>query len=273
MLFREGASVVERVLAETWVSQAVPTSALSYGFAIEPVGTHISRTMMLEDLRRLLAACPSAAQLPAYYAAAVEENVLLKPTVTARRRAIRRLKELYRLDPGVVLFHALRDLWDDDPPAQPLLALLCAAATDPIVRVSADIVLGLGPGETITPQQLEGVVREYLPGRYSAASLASVGRNLASTWQQSGHLSGKQSKMRSQAECRPNAVAYALLLGFLCDERGEGLFHTLWARLLDLPIAVLHAQAFAASQRGWIEYRRSGDVTEIGFRHLLRIEQ
>jgi hypothetical protein len=131
----------------------------------------------------------------------------------------------------------------------------------------------LEPGEAITPQQLEDVVREQLPGRYSSASLASVGRNLASTWQQSGHLRGKQSKIRSQAESRPNAVAYALLLGFLCNARGEGLFHTLWARLLDLPIALLHAQAFAASQRGWIEYRRSGDVTEISFNHLLRTQQ
>jgi len=33
---------------------------------------------------------------------------------------------------------------------------------------------------------------------------------------------------------------------------------------------VLHAQALLASKRGWIEYHHMGEVTEVGFRHLLR---
>jgi hypothetical protein len=65
-------------------------------------------------------------------------------------------------------------------------------------------------------------------------------------------------------------VAYALLLGYLCGGRGEGLFQTLWVRLLDAPGRTIEDQALAASQRGWIEYRRSGGVTDVGFRYLLR---
>jgi len=38
-----------------------PELALAYGFENEPVGTHLSRTIMLADLRRLLAACPPTA--------------------------------------------------------------------------------------------------------------------------------------------------------------------------------------------------------------------
>jgi hypothetical protein len=74
------------------------------------------------------------------------------------------------------------------------------------------------------------------------------------------------------AQSRPVTVAYALLLGHLCDVRGDLLFETLWARLLDAPPNVLHEQAVVAHQHGWLEYRHSGDITEVSFRYLLRQE-
>lgn len=256
--------------ADPQVDLPFPQSALAYGFENEPVGTHISRTIMLADLRCLLAACPSSATPADYYTAVVEENVLLKPTVTTRRLSLRRLRELYRLDRTVILFRALRDLWDADVAAQPLLALLCAVATDPLLRCTADLLLSLPVDAEVTPQQFEAAVKETFPGRYSRASLASIGRNVASSWQQSGHLRGKMRKFRIHAECRPPALVYALLLGALQEVQGEALFTTLWCRLLDTPVHVLHGQAVAAAQRGWLEYRRAGNVTEIGFRYLLR---
>lgn len=154
---------------------------------------------MLADLRRLLAACPAVASPADYYKAVVEDNVLLKPTVTTRRASIRRLRELYRLDREVVLFRALRDVWDDDLKAQPLLAALCAVATDPLLASTTDILLSLPIDAEVTPEVFEATVRTSLPERYSAASLASVGRNIASSWQQSGHLRGKLRKFRTRA--------------------------------------------------------------------------
>ena len=73
--------------------------------------------------------------------------------------------------------------------------------------------------------------------------------------------------MKSQAH--PSSCAYALFLGYLCGERGEGLFHTPWAQILDAPAYTLHNLAKAASQYGWLEYRQSGSVTDISFRYLL----
>jgi hypothetical protein len=75
-----------------------------------------------------------------------------------------------------------------------------------------------------------------------------------------------------QAEAHSTSVAYALLLGYLCGERGEALFQTPWAQLLDAPPYVLHELAFQASREGWLEYRRTGGVTEVGFSYLLRQE-
>lgn len=255
------------------VSLQVPGEALIFGFKNDPIGTHISRTIMLADLRILLATCKPPAAVEAYRRAVVDENVLLKPTLTTRRRSFWRLRELYLFDTRLLLFQALRDLWDDDDTAQPLLASLCATATDPILRSTAPTIVSTPLGVEMTPHVLTEAVQTAFPDRYNATSLASIGRNVASSWQQSGHLWGKLHKVRAQAKSRPAAVAYALLLGYLCGARGESLFHTLWAQLLDAPGHSLHEQAFVASQRGWLEYRRAGDVTDISFRHLLREQE
>lgn len=246
------------------------SAGVNAGISEKPMGTHLSRTIMLVDLRRLLTLSPATADARAYRVAVIEDNVLLKPTAATRQISIKRLRELYVLNPEVLLFHALRDLWSEDAEAQPLLAMLCALARDVLLRSTAEMIIALPPGERVTPQQLEAVVRAAFPERYSEASLISLGQHVASSWQQSGHLSGKLRKVRARAQCRPNAVVYALLLGYLQGGRGEGLFQTVWSRILDVPQHTIHDQAQAAAQRGWMEYRRAGDVVEIGFRHLMR---
>jgi hypothetical protein len=248
----------------------VPESALAYGFVNPPGGTHTSRTLMLSELRLLLSSCPPSARYDEYQAAVIDDNVILKDTATTRHRTLRGLRELYALDPEIILFRALRDVWDADVAAQPLIALLCACARDPLLRATAETVLSTPIGEPITSQTLTEVVDGHLPGRYNPQTLAKVGRNAASSWQQSGHATGRLAKVRAQAGSRPTATAYALLLGYLCGERGERLLDTMWARLLDAPVHTLHDQAFLASQQGWLEYRQTGMVTEIGFHHLLR---
>src|SRR5262245_33744328 len=123
------------------VSLQVPQEALTFGFKNDPIGTHISRTIMLADLRILLGACKPTAAVEVYRSAVVDENVLLKPTLTTRRRSFWRLRELYLFNTRLVLFQALRDLWDDDDTAQPLLASFCATATDPILRSTAPTIV------------------------------------------------------------------------------------------------------------------------------------
>ena len=164
----------------------------------------------------------------------------------------------------------MRDLWDEDTQAQPLLALLSAVARDPLLRSTAESILTIPIGETVTPEMMMDAVNVSFPDRYSPKTLKSTGQNIISSWQQAGLLSGKLHKVRMSAQSLPVSVAYALLLAYLSDARGEALFRTLWCRLLDAPLHILHAQALVASQRGWIEYRHMGDVTEVGFRHLLR---
>ncbi|MFN8475030.1 MAG: hypothetical protein U0822_22795 [Anaerolineae bacterium] len=223
---------------------------------------------MLRELRQLLAACPPNADMEQYRTAIVDDNVLLKKTLSTRRESFRRLRELYALHPAVLLFSALRELWDADVEAQPLLALLCSSARDPILRATASVI-SIPLGSPVNPHMISKATSEAFPDRYNPTMLANVGRHAASSWEQSGHLQGRLTKVRARATSRPTAVAYALLLGYLCGARGEALFQTFWAQLLDAPPDVLHAQAVAASQQGWLEYRRGGDVTDISFYHFL----
>lgn len=251
----------------------IPEAALRFGFKTDRASTHSSRTMMLADLRILFAACPANSSAEEYRRAILDDNVLGKETASTRLELYERLHALYGLDRALLLYRALRDLWNVDVEAQPLLALLCAVARDALLRATIDIILNAHPGESVASLAFADSVRAAYPGRFNEAILKKIAGNVASTWTQSGHLSGRTNKTRGLAVCRPVEAAYALLLGYLCDARGEALFQTVWARLLDTSSSVLHDQAFAASQQGWLEYRRTGDVTDVQFSHFLRAGQ
>jgi hypothetical protein len=116
-------------------------------------------------------------------------------------------------------------------------------------------------------------VGEQFPDSYGAGTLAKVGRNTFSSWEQTGHLADTDrvgTKVRTRAICLPADVAYALLLGHLTGARGQALFETLWARVLDQPASHLLDLATTASQHGMLELRHAGGVIEVGFRELLR---
>jgi hypothetical protein len=236
----------------------------------ESGGTHTSRTIMLREFRLLLAACPPDSSSEALAEAILQQNVLAKKSESTRMRSLRYLRELYVLDRGSMLFRALRDLWDADEAAQPLLALLCSLSRDPLLRATAGLVLDLPLGGRVDAGMLAAAVAERYPDSYGEAVRNKVGRNAASSWTQSGHLQGRSTKTRTKAVCRPAAVAFAFMIGHLTDSRGQGLLRTVWGRALDAPDHEVYEHAFAAAQRGWIEFRRAGEVIDVGFGWLLR---
>ena len=235
-------------------------------------GPNTSHTIMVRSLAGLLEIVPATAPEEEYERAAVTGNVLAKQTDGARRRTFRYLKELYLLRPKALLFRALRDLWLDDPMAQPLLAGTCALARDAVFRASSGAILESRPGDQLGSRDFAGVVAERFPEAYRESTLAKIGRNVFSSWEQTGHLvSGERTtKVRARATCRPSNVAYALLLGYVEGARGQTLFETLWARVLDQPVSHLMDLAGSASQRGLLEFRHAGGVVEVSFHELLR---
>lgn len=122
-------------------------------------------------------------------------------------------------------------------------------------------------------EKLEEFIDEMEPGRFSPATLKSTAQNINSTWTQSGHLTGRVKKVRAQASATPGSVAYALLLGYLTGARGQALFKTEYARLLDCSFDRLVELAEQASRKGWIVFKRVGDVIEVLFPSLINAQE
>jgi hypothetical protein len=235
-------------------------------------GANTSHTIEVPALTALLQAVPAGSPASAYQHAALDMNVLGKATDGARRRTFRYLRELYLLRPDSLLFRALRDLWPTDPAARPMLAGLCALARDPVFRASSNAIMDAIPGDVITSSVLATAVGEHFPDSYGSPTLAKIGRNTFSSWQQSGHLAdaGRSAKVRTRPACTPANITYALLLGYIEGVRGQALFDTQWARVIDQPSSSLMDLAVVASREGMLELRQAGGVIEVRFRELLR---
>jgi hypothetical protein len=235
-------------------------------------GPSTSQTIMVSSLRRLLSEFPPDAAQSAYRSAVMDENLLGKATTSGREWAFRQLRRFYALDPQSLLFRALRDLWEHDPNGQPLLALLCALARDPVLRASAAVIVGSAPGEVVTTSDFRAVIESRFPAAYKENTLRTTARNVASSWDQAGYLQQgrRRSKVRTRVHPTSGAIAYALMLGYLQGGRGQALFDTPWVRVLDQVPSNLLDLAAAASKQEMLELRQAGGVIEVGFRQLLR---
>ena len=245
-----------------------------FGFSFRRGGAHTSRTMMLEDLRALLTYVdrPEADKRD-YLQAIKEENCLGKRSGKNRILTYYHLSYLYSLDRKKILFRALLYFWNRDIDGQPLLALQCAYARDSIFRSTAPFILMFPQGRTVTRESLVELIDSQEFGRFSKATLKSTAQNINSTWTKSGHLQGRVRKVRARANPTCGSVSYALLLGYLTGARGQALFQTDYAKLLDCAFYTAIELAEEASRKGWIVFKRVGDVIEVLFPNLINQEE
>lgn len=257
------------------MTKAVEKSGLTrFGFSFARNGAHTSRTMMLEELTLLLSHVSEFDAPRSEYLRAIEEdNCLGKRSGKTRTLTAKHLIELYSLDPSVAIFRALRYFWSRDREGRPILALVCAYARDPILRMSALPVLRAKSGERISREEVEEYIDDQESGRFSKATLKSTAQNANSTWTQSGHLVGRVRKYRSKAQATSGSASYALFLGYLTGARGTALFETEYARLLDCPPSRAMELAEDASRRGWIVFKRIADIVEVLFPNLITPEE
>jgi hypothetical protein len=246
----------------------IPSAFTKAGFRFGDKGTHTSRTMMLAELRDLFAALPADAHRDAYETEIIDHNVLGKATAATRRLTNQRLGELYGLDPKLPLFRVLRHLWAIDEPGQPLLALLCAIARDPLLRSTASVVLDLPVGAELVRATFLDAIREAVGSRLNEAVLDKVARNSASSWSQSGHLVGRVRKLRKRVTATPGSLALAIWMGSLEGLAGERLLESRWASVLDRKGHGLVQDLIRARQLGLLHARVGGGVIEIGTSRL-----
>lgn len=243
------------------------------GFRFGTNGPHAARTMMLDDLRVLLAHMPVQATRADYVAAVVDGNVLAKPTRKARELAVRHMATLYGLDPVNPIFRALRRLWPLDEAAQPLLALAVALARDPLLRGTQSFILGQVAGAAVPRDAMETLLSATHPDRFSPASLKSFAQNVSGTWTAAGLLHGRARKTRAVAQPHPESVTLLLFLGYLEGRTGQRLFSSDWTNLLGSSTEELEALANSASHRGLLVFVNAGGVKEVRFPGYLTPEE
>ena len=243
--------------------------AALWGFRTGRRGTHTSRTIMLDELAELLAAVPSDACRREYADAIVAGNCLGKRTTATRKASFQRLAELYGLDPHLILFRALRHLWDNDEAAQPMLALLLALARDPLLRASARAVLATPVGHEFARQAMKDDLAATVEGRLSPTTLDTAVRNASSSWTQSGHLQGRSRKTRQRPRATPAATAYALLIGSAVGYGGRPLFDSPWAVVLDADVNQFLERVLNAKMFGFLEFKYVGEIMDVSFPALV----
>lgn len=243
------------------------------GFRFGINGPHAARTMMLDDLRLLLAHTPPHASRAEYAAAVVDSNVLGKPTRKARELALRHMATLYGLDPENPIFRALLRLWPLNEDAQPLLALTVALARDPLLRGTQPFILHQVASASVRRESIEALLSSTYPDRFSPASLKSFAQNVSGTWTAAGLLHGRARKTRAVVQPHPESVTLLLFLGYLEGRTGQRLFSSDWTNLLGSSPDELEAHATSASHRGLMVFMNAGGVKEVRFPGYLTPEE
>lgn len=223
---------------------------------------------MFDELTAVLAAVPEAVSRSDYATAIIEDNCLGKATTATRRLTNQRLGELYGLDPRIPLFRVLRRLWCVDAPGRPLLALQCAIARDPLLAATVPPVLALAVGSDLQRDTIRAALKGEVDERLSEATLDKVIRNVASSWEQAGHLVGRTFKKRARVQATPASVAFGLYLGHAVGFRGASLFATAWVSLLDCTPVAARDLAVEAKRIGLIDLRIAGDVVDLALDRL-----
>ena len=220
---------------------------------------------MLDELSRLLDAAPGDATPEDYAYTIMVGNCLGKRTAANRRLSRQRLTELYGLNPQLILFRVLKDLWGRHETSRPLLGLLLALARDPLLRVVATVVIRTPIDHEFTRQSMKEALSDAVGDRLNESTLDAVVRNASSSWTQSGHLQGRGRKTRRRVQPTPVATAFALLLGFAVGRRGRILFETPWAAILDAGPDELIELSVEAKRLGLLDLKQSGSMIDVSF--------
>jgi hypothetical protein len=236
-----------------------------FGFKVTPGGAHSSRTMMLDEVRKLLTAAPISSDDSAYRTAILDDNLLGKKTEDGRKKTFRFLRELFGLSRSIPFFLLYRQLYGFDKESLPLLSMLVALARDPQFRATAEIVLDAKEGQEISSDDFQSPLLTTFGKRYSPNNIGKISRNAASSWTQSGHLSGRTRKIRLRVNPRPAAVTLALILSYLGGWRDEQIFSTWWCRVLDLNPVQARSLAVSAHREGLISMKGIDTVFELDF--------
>lgn len=218
--------------------------------------------MMLAELTLFLEAARTGDAAVAYRSV-LEDNLLGKASDAARRSSLANLIKLYGISNPPRIAKAMAVIWEMSPPSRPLLALLCALARDPLLRDSWMSIARAQPGDLVRWPQIAEEIGRIHRDRFSPAMLKTLSQNCASTWTQSGHITGKLKKVRQRAVPTPEAAAFAVFLARQAGFGGPALVDSPWLQVLDVPQEGRMSLLRRAQGRGLVRLREAGVVLEV----------
>lgn len=233
----------------------------------------MSRTIMLDELQMLFDFVDQDAFGTDYLEAITESNCLRKNSQSARKLTHRDLVKQYSLSPEQPIFRTFRAFWGREEENKALLALIASHSRDAMLKATTSYILNKSEGSPVSTDSMAEELNNLFPDRFSTGTSRSLARNLNSSWTKSGHLFGRNSKVRAKARATEACVAFSLFLNFLEGERGMELFHTSRMKLLDCSPEKAMELAEGAARKGWIVLKRVSDVVEVQFPGLLTPEE
>lgn len=229
--------------------------------------THPRRTIMFAEMARIM----NADSPDESFQKVMEENITNKRTKSNILQTNKELISLYSFDIQYPPFRVLRYFWNIvDEKQKPLLAFLFAYGRDYLLFESTDVVLTTPIGEKVLTSKLEENLEKYHPNHYSENTRRSIAQNIASSWKQSGYITGKVKNIRTKTSPDYYIVTFALILAYLDGIRGDFLFASKWVKVLDITESQVRELALEAARRDLLQYNYAGGVTTISFGNLYK---
>lgn len=232
-----------------------------------PKTIHTSRTIMSAELIEVM----DFPKENLDYFDIMADNVFNKKTESSKKKTINYLTQLYSFSKEDAKFLCIENYWNKvEDNEKPLIALLFAVSKDFLMMESVDFVKSVKHNNKASIEEFESNISHHHPNRFSIKTLRSVSQNVASSWKQAGYIFGKMKNIRT--ECPPSyfTVAFAFLMAYIDDFRGDYLFDHPSVKALDATREEILILIKAASDRELLDYNRSGASIVISFDKYLK---
>ncbi len=233
----------------------------------KPTTIHTSRTIMSTELIKVM----DFPKENLDYFEIMANNVFNKKTESSKKKTINYLTQLYNFSREDARFLCLENYWNKiEDNEKPLLALLYAVSKDYLMEESVNFIKSVKHNSKAKIEEIEANVEYYHPNRFTQKTLRSVSQNIASSWKQAGYILGKVKNIRT--ECAPSyfTSAFAFLMAYLDDFRGDYLFDHPSVKALDTTKEDVLTLIKAASDRELLDYNRTGASIVISFDKYLK---
>ena len=232
-----------------------------------PTTIHTSRTLMFTELSKVM----DHALHDDRYLESLNENIVNKLTKSNQKKTTGFLKQLYDFDISFPPFICFKYFWQiTDVKNKPILSLLYALSKDYLLGESMYVILSTGIGEKVRIEKLEKNIEVYHPKRFTEKTIQSAARNIISSWKQAGYITGKVRNIRTQPNHCYHSVAFAFLMAYLNDYKGDFILSSKWVQALAISESLIRELANEAAKRDLLQYQYAGSVTTISFNNLFK---